>query len=245
MPVECLARCYKTGMALTALLVLLALVQSLKVLDVGLGILRMLEPVEVATIRESPFYEWVRQRSDAVRVVLGNAFRAPFLICAQAAVTFVLVSADAASGALLAAATASVLVGAGMIAFYLAAVVVARRQHVDIERLSGFHYARTAPGRRDADNAAHPIVVILAVSGLLVLAYAGLYRALTLADPGALTTGDPLDAVTAIYFSAVTMATVGFGDISAVSDAAQIAVVSQIGVGITAFSLFINSLVSR
>jgi voltage-gated potassium channel len=118
-------------------------------------------------------------------------------------------------------------------------------QSVDIERLSGLHYARTARHRRDADNAAHPIVVILAVTALLVLAYAGLYRALTLADPKAFTVQAPLDGISAIYFSAVTMATVGFGDISPVSDPARIAVVSQIGIGITAFSLFISTLVNR
>jgi hypothetical protein len=131
--------------------------------------------------------------------------------------------------------------------FFLVATVLARRHKLAVARVAGHHLLRTRDDRT-TENAIDPIVIVLAVTVGLVIAYAALYRALSLDAPGAAFdgTGAPktLDVLNAVYFSATTMATVGFGAIAPRLAGARLAVITQIGVGIIALSLFISQLVS-
>jgi hypothetical protein len=77
----------------------------------------------------------------------------------------------------------------------------------------------------------------------LVASYASLYLALFAADPSSLKVVTcHVDVVGALYFSTVTAATVGFGDVVPVSDVAQLLVVSEIFMFVTLFALFIQNL---
>ena len=67
--------------------------------------------------------------------------------------------------------------------------------------------------------------VALAVP-LLVTIFASTYVLLSEADAGAFT--EPLGRTDALYFTMVTLATIGFGDIAAVSETARVAVMVQI-----------------
>jgi hypothetical protein len=221
-------------------------------MDVLVGVRRL--AVNAAAHRElsesGVYYDWIARRRPSTRALLGNAFRAPPLIIVGAILIFSL-SAAAPLVRVIASIT-TVLVGAGMIVYFLAAIVVERSHRIEVEKLSGLHFDRTSGRPRDPTNAAHPVIVVLAVSSLVVLAYATLYHALSVSDAQSFSEAQsktgfagrlgPLDA---LYFSAVTMATVGYGDIGPLSDAARLAVVSQIGLGVTSLSLFVSSLLAR
>jgi voltage-gated potassium channel len=60
---------------------------------------------------------------------------------------------------------------------------------------------------------------------LFLLLFAGTYVVLSGSDPGAFT--EPLDRVDGLYFVVTVFATVGFGDVSAVSKAARVLVTMQ------------------
>jgi voltage-gated potassium channel len=60
---------------------------------------------------------------------------------------------------------------------------------------------------------------------LLLLGFAAMYVRMSTANPDAFT--QPLDRVGAVYLSMTIMATVGFGDIAAVTNAARIGVMAQ------------------
>ncbi len=61
---------------------------------------------------------------------------------------------------------------------------------------------------------------------LLVIVFSVVYVSLSTANPGAFS--EPLNEVGGLYFTMSILATVGFGDISAVSDAARVVVIVQI-----------------
>jgi len=66
--------------------------------------------------------------------------------------------------------------------------------------------------------------VVVSVSVFLVL-FSLMYLSLSVADP--LSFNEPLDKIDALYFTTATFATVGFGDIAAMSDIARITVTVQ------------------
>lgn len=79
------------------------------------------------------------------------------------------------------------------------------------------------------NRSAHPglaaIEALVLVIGMFLVLFATMYVALWQTDPASFS--QPLDRVAAIYFSVTVLVTVGFGDISAVSDLARIAVTIQ------------------
>lgn len=80
-------------------------------------------------------------------------------------------------------------------------------------------------------HVSHKLAVVLLAYGYGVLLYAGLYRVLSIRTPDAFARaienfGD------ALYFSAITMATVGYGDIVPRSMAAKLIVISEVGFGL-------------
>lgn len=69
------------------------------------------------------------------------------------------------------------------------------------------------------------IEALLLVFGMFLTLFAFLYVALSQSDPAAFT--QPVGKVAGVYFSVTVLATVGFGDIAAASDAARLVVTFQ------------------
>jgi hypothetical protein len=86
---------------------------------------------------------------------------------------------------------------------------------------------------------AHPRPVLRAAEALaivvplFVIVFAWSYVLLSNADPGAFT--EPLDQVSALYFTVTVLSTVGFGDIAPVTHEARLLVTGQIVVNLTLF----------
>lgn len=78
-------------------------------------------------------------------------------------------------------------------------------------------------------RSAHPLVAgieaLSLVFGMFLSLFAFIYVSFSALDPGAFS--QPIDKVGGIYFSMTILATVGFGDISAVSDVARVTVTLQ------------------
>jgi voltage-gated potassium channel len=73
---------------------------------------------------------------------------------------------------------------------------------------------------------------------LYIVLFAGSYYTMSDRDTGAFT--EPLDRTDALYFTVATLATVGFGDIAAVSEAARIAVIVQMVTGLVLLGVVIK-----
>jgi voltage-gated potassium channel len=73
---------------------------------------------------------------------------------------------------------------------------------------------------------------------LYVVLFAGSYAVMSTRAPDAFT--EPLDHSDALYFTIATLATVGFGDIAAVSESARIAVTVQMVTGLVLLGLVIK-----
>ncbi|GAB3246538.1 potassium channel family protein [Arthrobacter pigmenti] len=71
-----------------------------------------------------------------------------------------------------------------------------------------------------------------------IVLFAASYVAMSNRDPAAFT--EPLDRTDALYFTITTLATVGFGDITAVSQAARIAITIQMVTGLVLLGLVIR-----
>lgn len=82
------------------------------------------------------------------------------------------------------------------------------------------------------DRRAKRSVYLLALIYLQIIGFGALYAALHRVDPSAFSLdGNAETALTWVYLSVTTVATVGFGDVHARSTAAQAAVVVHIGTG--------------
>jgi voltage-gated potassium channel len=82
---------------------------------------------------------------------------------------------------------------------------------------------------RAISRANHPVMraveVIAVTVPMLAVVFAFTYLSVSRDDPGSFS--EPLDRVGAVYYTVATISTVGFGDISAESDAARILVTVQ------------------
>jgi hypothetical protein len=82
------------------------------------------------------------------------------------------------------------------------------------------------------ENGTNKSVYFLVLVYLSVLGFSALYNALGATDPsGFAPAGEASSWITWLYFSFATLATVGYGDIHPVSDAAKVAVTCQIASG--------------
>lgn len=77
--------------------------------------------------------------------------------------------------------------------------------------------------------------------GVFVLGFATVYLALSVADPATFT--EPLNKVSAVYFTVTVLATVGFGDITATTDGARLLVTAQMVLGLTFIAVVAKFLV--
>lgn len=84
-------------------------------------------------------------------------------------------------------------------------------------------------------RASHPMraggMLLLIMITAMVIIFSLSYLALSADDPGNFT--EPLDKIDALYFTMTILSTVGFGDITAVSSTARVAVVVQMVVAVT------------
>jgi hypothetical protein len=94
---------------------------------------------------------------------------------------------------------------------------------------------RQAPWRRWAvtqDPGANLPILFAVMTGVTVLAFGALYRSIDYADPDSFSSPDSaLSGFRFIYFSAVTLSTIGYGDVHPVETLGQIAVTVQIVAG--------------
>ena len=97
-----------------------------------------------------------------------------------------------------------------------------------------------AEGRVDAER----ICAALCVYLLAGIAFGGFYAVLEALGPGALAGAGPLDLDDAVYFSFVTLATLGYGDIAPVSSAARALAVLEAVFGQLYLAVLIARLVS-
>jgi hypothetical protein len=95
----------------------------------------------------------------------------------------------------------------------------------------------TWPGMPRRDGALLVLVMLLAAT---TIAFATLYM-----QPGWLAESGGIDRLSGLYFSVVTMATVGYGDLKPLSDCAKVAVVVQIVSGLLFLTAAIPILASR
>jgi voltage-gated potassium channel len=84
-------------------------------------------------------------------------------------------------------------------------------------------------------RAPHPMrtggMLLLIMITAMVIIFSVSYLALSADDPSSFT--EPLDKIDALYFTMTILSTVGFGDITAVSSTARVAVVLQMVVAVT------------
>jgi hypothetical protein len=85
------------------------------------------------------------------------------------------------------------------------------------------HNLRTL--RRSAHPVAHAIRFLALIAALFVTGFAATYLAIGEANPQAFS--EPLNKVSALYFTVTVLATVGFGDITATTDGARAVVTVQ------------------
>jgi len=95
-------------------------------------------------------------------------------------------------------------------------------------------------GRVDAER----ICAALCVYLLTGIAFGGIFAALEATAPGSLAGPEPLDLGTAVYFSFVTLATLGYGDIAPAASAARALAVLEAVFGQLYLAVLIARLVS-
>ena len=84
------------------------------------------------------------------------------------------------------------------------------------------------------------VEALVLVFGFFLCFFALLYVSLSASDPGAFTQG--VDKVAGVYFTMTILTTVGFGDISAVSDTARIMVTLQMVLGVILIGTAVKAL---
>jgi voltage-gated potassium channel len=99
---------------------------------------------------------------------------------------------------------------------------------------------------RALSRSPHPILrVVEALTSVLVvfiLAFATVYLSMTQTNP--LSFSEPLTKVSSVYFTVTVLATVGFGDITAVSDTARIVVTAQMLLGLTLVAVVVRFIIT-
>jgi len=77
--------------------------------------------------------------------------------------------------------------------------------------------------------------------GVFIVGFATVYLAMSVANPATFT--EPLNKISAVYFTVTVLATVGFGDLAATTDAARLVVTAQMLLGLTFIAVVARFLV--
>jgi len=103
----------------------------------------------------------------------------------------------------------------------------------------------TAIGIRRLPASRNPVVagllLVLLMATVLILGYSYIYRAIAVQPDTAFS--EPLTQASAVYFTVTVLTTVGFGDITAVTDVARLVVTSQMLLGLTVISVGVKLIV--
>jgi hypothetical protein len=198
----------------------------------------------------------------ATRVLVDVVFRAPVLAILQASALLLCVdptrlreartsgcvfgsSVPTTSSLPVVAAAICVVAATSTVIYQLGAAI---RAPSDPGRVAGQSVFR-ATGAADAETSTlASSLVIVSLTAALIVIYASYYFALFAHDPTAFSVTAPscdLDVTGALYFSTVTAATVGFGDITPVSQAARLGVISQIFVSATLLALVVATFTGK
>jgi voltage-gated potassium channel len=99
---------------------------------------------------------------------------------------------------------------------------------------------------RALSNAPHPILrlveTLTSVLVVFILVFATVYLSMAQANTSSFT--EPITKVSAVYFTVTVLATVGFGDITPITDAARIAVTVQMVLGLTLVAVVVRFLIT-
>ena len=79
------------------------------------------------------------------------------------------------------------------------------------------------------------IILTICLASLIILGFAWTYQVVMAQDPAAFS--ESMNKYSAVYFTVTVLTTVGFGDITPVSDAARMVVTAQMLLGISLISL--------
>lgn len=215
----------------------------LKLVDYAFGIVLLLRrPTHPG---EPPAFLWASGRGRFTMLVVNTAFRAPTVVIIVASATLWVACERpndfgaklAVCGGLLSTAIAVLI-----LVFSLLVEIMKRRGMRDGARFAGWHLQRATRTGRDDRVPISTLLFIPMVTVSLLTGYAALYRALTTVDPHAFHSEVPFGTVHALYFSLITGATVGYGDVYPQTPAAEIAVMSQIAASVTGLSLLFFAL---
>ena len=121
----------------------------------------------------------------------------------------------------------SVLIPLGILVFLIVLYIVMSRRQVQRVRNSRFPTVQA-------------VEALVLIAGMFLALFAGVYVMLSTADPGAFT--EPLDHFTAFYFALTVLATVGFGDITPVTDTARLFCMVQMGIDIVFIGILVKIL---
>lgn len=192
-------------------------------------------------------------------IVIDGLFRAPVLTMLQAlallmvvggtdgylppngsACVFPMASSSVPPWLLLTAGGICVAVAASGIMSLLVLMLMAPRGNLEVAAGQYLWRSRSAAEERRSFGS---ILVGPAVTIALFFSFASLYLVLFAADRSAFAVSHcQVDAITMLYFSTSVGATVGFGDIVAVSDAARLIVVCEVLFVVTLLALFLQTL---
>jgi voltage-gated potassium channel len=131
-----------------------------------------------------------------------------------------------------------------LVIIYFIVTTAVRPRGDDVNQIAGQVILRSA-----ASSARKRVTVFLTVPAMtisMLTSYAAMYLVVFASDHSAFrVTPCAFDAVSALYFSTTTALTVGFGDITPVSDAARALVMSEIFIFVTLLGLFVAAQSTR
>ncbi|HEX5989516.1 MAG TPA: potassium channel family protein [Solirubrobacterales bacterium] len=211
--------------------------------------------------REMEWGEEVRFRRLGLRLVIDGLFRSPVLASLLACLIFLSIGSvegrQTADGGCHYLHTVPPLLGWMTVAGAMLSVGVAltgvltflqldgHAPKEDLGRSAGQTIIRTHPSE-DRKGVLGPVVIAVASTIALFVSFAAVYMSL-LASSGSALSATPCDVnwIDMLYFSTAVGATVGFGDLTPVSDLARLSTVVEVVLFITVIAVFLQSLRTR
>jgi voltage-gated potassium channel Kch len=243
------------------LAVLLVAAGALKIFDIFVSavFLALRKPSSKRPSDWTPVYSVVSRLRDRfpalglpIKLIFDLAFRAPLMTLAQSCLTWAFLgtahrsSSDvsrtvvglSADTLWIAVAGTAVACSSGSVLFGVLGTIKANNWR-QVARASGHSLTRTGSERTAID----PAMTILVMTLALVASFAAADLALMHNSYNALSVrSDRFTVVDAIYFSVMTGATVGYGDIFPHEEAAKLAAVSEVLIAVTALGLLVSVL---
>jgi len=99
---------------------------------------------------------------------------------------------------------------------------------------------------RALSRSPHPVLRVVesltSVLAVFILAFATVYMSMAQSNP--MSFSEPITKVSAVYFTVTVLATVGFGDITPVTDGARIVVTAQMVIGLTLVAVVVRFIIT-